>query len=168
MTRLLTLGTSKPFEDVDSMESDVDIARFDSAVPLSTKSPLCLYVYDAQQARHLRGHPTCLVPSSGRKIGTVMHSADVPHLLSLRLCLVVGQLSAVFGCILDVSSFLDDFTKWSCLQRHPGSRAHEFNTYVRVHECLTASSSFDDSFNVVDGTRENDKSVYQRWFSTEF
>ena len=34
----------------------------------------CLYVCDAQQARHLRGHPTCLVPSSGHKTGIVMHS----------------------------------------------------------------------------------------------
>ena len=54
------------------------------------------------------------------------------------------------------------------LQRHPGSKAHEFDTYVRVCEFLTASSSFDDAFSVDDGTRENYESVYQRWFSTEF
>ena len=41
-------------------------------------------------------------------MGIVMHSGDVALLPSLRRCLVVGQLSAVFGCILDVSSVLDD------------------------------------------------------------
>ena len=81
------------------MGSDVDIARLASAVlSVHQVTFFCLYVCDAQQARHLRGHPTCLVPYSGHKMGIVMHSGDVPFLLSLRLC----------RYILDVSSVLDD------------------------------------------------------------
>ena len=50
VTCLLTSGTSKPFEDVDSMVSDVDTVRSVSGCQSPPSHTLCLSVYDAQQA----------------------------------------------------------------------------------------------------------------------
>ena len=107
---------------------------------------------------------------ASNKMGIVMHSRDDGLLPPLPRCVVVGWLSAVFGCILDPSSALDDVKVvveegFSVFQRHTRFRADEVDTYVRVYEFLTGSSSFDVANNVVDGTQENYESV---WISTEF
>ena len=113
-----------------------------------------------------------LVPSSGHKMGIVMDSG----MFRFSLYVVYAWLSVSYQHSSAASLMYPEFSITSSghrrvihsLQRHPGFRAHEFDVYVRVYEFLTASSSCDDAFNVVDGTQEKYESVYQGWFSREF
>ena len=90
------------------------------------------------------------------------------------VCRVVGQLSAVLDCIRDVSRVLNEVD----VIVDEGSTVFNitwvsdlsflsFVTKVRAYEFLTASSPFNDTPGVVDGTREDYEAKCQVLVSTE-